>query len=75
MGGDAIPILTQNLDEERAMMDWIKANTPVLITQLWPEIAASVVGTEVREDASYKAGEGKEEQGVSTISDTTSEVL
>ena len=46
VGGDAIPILTQNLDEERAMMDWIKANTPVLITQLWPDIAASVVGAE-----------------------------
>jgi ferritin-like metal-binding protein YciE len=76
VGGDAIPILTQNLDEERAMMDWIKANTPVLITQLWPDIAASVVGTEVREATSYaEAGEGKEEQGVSTISDTTSEVL
>ena len=49
VGGDAIPILTQNLDEEIVMMDWIKANTPVLITQLWPDIAASVVGTEVRE--------------------------
>ena len=76
VGGDAIPILTQNLDEERAMMDWIKANTPVLITQLWPDIAASVVGTGVREATSYtEAGEGNEEQGVSTISDTTSEVL
>ena len=74
VGGDAIPILTQNLDEERAMMDWIKANTPVLITQLWPDITASVVGTEVREATSYKAG-GKEEQGISTFSDTTSEVL
>jgi ferritin-like metal-binding protein YciE len=75
VGGDAIPILTQNLDEERAMMDWIKVNTPVLITQIWPDIAASVVGTG-REDTSYaEAGEGKEEQGVSTISDTTSEVL
>jgi ferritin-like metal-binding protein YciE len=75
VGGDAIPILTQNLDEERAMMDWIKVNTPVLITQIWPDIAASVVGTG-REDISYaEAGEGKEEQGVSTISDTTSEVL
>jgi hypothetical protein len=74
VGGDAIPILTQNLDEERAMMDWIKANTPVLITQLWPDIAASVVETGVREDASYEAG-GKEELGISTISDTTSEVL
>ena len=76
VGGDAIPVLTQNLDEERAMMDWIKANTPVLITQLWPHITASVVGLEVREATSYaEAGEGKEEQRVSTISDTTSEVL
>ena len=76
VGGDAIPILTQNLDEERAMMDWIKANTPVLITQLWPHITASVVGAEVRETTSYaETGEGKEEQGISTISDTTSEVL
>ena len=74
VGGDAIPVLTQNLDEERAMMDWIKANTPVLITQLWPDIAASVVETGIREDASYEAG-GKEEQGISTISDTTREVL
>jgi len=74
VGGDAIPILTQNLDEERAMMDWIKANTPVLITQLWPDIAASVIEKGVREDPSYKAG-GKEEQVISTISDTTSEVL
>ena len=61
VGGDAIPILTQNLDEERAMMDWIKANTPVLITQLWPHLTASVVGVEVRESTSYaEAGEGKE---------------
>jgi ferritin-like metal-binding protein YciE len=76
VGGDAIPILTQNLDEERAMMDWIKANTPILITQLWPDIEDSIVGTRAREDTSYaEAGEGKEEQGVSTISDTTSEVL
>ena len=58
VGGDAIPVLTQNLDEERAMMDWIKANTPVLITQLWPDITASVVGTESREATSYaEAGE------------------
>ena len=63
MGGDAIPILTQNLDEERAMMDWIKSNTPVIITQLWPDIAPSVVGTEAREATSYmEAGEGKEDK-------------
>lgn len=57
------------------MMDWIKANTPVLITQLWPNIAASVVGTEagetgVREATIYaESGEGKQEQGISTISE------
>ena len=74
VGGDAIPILTQNLDEERAMMDWIKANTPVLITQLWPDIAASVVETGVREDPSYRSRR-KRRTRISTISDTTSEVL
>jgi ferritin-like metal-binding protein YciE len=52
VGGDAIPILSQNLDEERAMLDWIKANTPVLITQLWPDITSSVVGTKVEAEAS-----------------------
>ena len=52
VGGDAIPILSQNLAEERAMLDWIKANTPVLITQLWPDITSSVVGTKVEAEAS-----------------------
>jgi ferritin-like metal-binding protein YciE len=56
VGGDAIPILSQNLDEERAMLDWIKANTPVLITQLWPDIKSSVVGTEVETEASQQNG-------------------
>jgi ferritin-like metal-binding protein YciE len=46
VGGDAIPALTQSLSEERAMMDWIKANTPVLITQLWPNTLSPVVETE-----------------------------
>jgi ferritin-like metal-binding protein YciE len=57
VGGDAIPILSQNLDEERAMLDWIKANTPVLITQLWPDITSSVVRTEgVETEASQQNG-------------------
>jgi ferritin-like metal-binding protein YciE len=46
IGGDAIPALTQNLSEERAMMDWIKANTPVLVSQLWPDTSTSAVKTE-----------------------------
>ena len=55
-GGDAIPILSQNLGEERAMLDWIKANTPILITQLWPDITSSVVGTEVETKTSQQNG-------------------
>ena len=45
IGGDAIPALTQSLSEERAMMDWIKANTPVLVSQLWPDTSTPAVGT------------------------------
>jgi ferritin-like metal-binding protein YciE len=41
--GDAVPVLTQNLAEERAMADWIRANTPAMITQLYPEIQSSIV--------------------------------
>ena len=49
VGGDAIPALTQSLSEERAMMDWIKANNPVLITQLWPDTSAPAVETNMIE--------------------------
>jgi ferritin-like metal-binding protein YciE len=42
----AISVLTQNLSEEKSMADWIKTNTPDMITQLWPEIEASVVTSE-----------------------------
>jgi ferritin-like metal-binding protein YciE len=54
--GDTIPILIQNLDEEKAMLYWIRANTPVLIIQLWPSIAASVAGTEGGETISAEHG-------------------
>ena len=50
--GDAVPILNQNWAEERAMADWIRANTPAMITQLYPEIQSSIVlpeGEEGRE--------------------------
>jgi ferritin-like metal-binding protein YciE len=50
--GNAVPVLTQNLAEERAMADWIRANTPVMITQVYPEIQSSIVlpeGEEGRE--------------------------
>jgi len=38
---NAITILSESLSEERAMADW-KANTPEMVTQLWPEIEASI---------------------------------
>ena len=31
---EAISVLTQNLSEEKSMADWIKTNTPEIITQL-----------------------------------------
>ncbi len=49
VGGDAIPALTQSLSEERTMMDWIKSNTPVLITHLWPDTTTPAVETNVSE--------------------------
>lgn len=40
--GSALAILSESLSEERAMADWIKTNTPDMVTQLWPEIEASI---------------------------------
>jgi ferritin-like metal-binding protein YciE len=40
--GSAIAILSESLSEERAMADWIKTNTSDMVTQLWPEIEASI---------------------------------
>ena len=39
---EAISVLTQNLSEESSMAEWIKTNAPEMITQLWPEIEASI---------------------------------
>jgi ferritin-like metal-binding protein YciE len=46
---NAITILSESLSEERAMADWIKANTPEMVTQLWPEIEASISMNEEEE--------------------------
>lgn len=43
---EAISILTEYLSEEKSMADWIKTNTSDMITQLWPEIEASIVISE-----------------------------
>jgi ferritin-like metal-binding protein YciE len=40
--GEAVSVLTQSLGEEKSMAEWIKSNTPIMLTQLWPDIEASV---------------------------------
>ena len=56
--GDAVPVLTQNLAEERAMADWIRANTPAMITQLYPEIQSSIILPEGEEGRQLVTEEG-----------------
>ena len=43
---DAIPVLSQNLNEEREMADWLRANTPVMLSKLFPEIQESIASEE-----------------------------
>jgi tRNA A37 threonylcarbamoyladenosine synthetase subunit TsaC/SUA5/YrdC len=43
---NAILILIHSLNEEKSMADWIKTNTPDILTQLWPEFESSVVEIE-----------------------------
>ena len=47
---EAIPALTQNLNEEKEMADWIRANTPAMIAQLYPQIESSFGQKEKEEE-------------------------
>jgi ferritin-like metal-binding protein YciE len=76
--GDAVPVLNQNLAEERAMADWIRANTPAMITQLYPEIQSSIVLPEGEEGRETVTEEGTitpppaaEDEGETTMDTTT----
>jgi len=76
--GDAVPVLTQNLAEERAMADWIRANTPAMITQLYPEIQSSIVLPEgdegretVTEEGAITPSPAAEVEGETTMDNTT----
>jgi ferritin-like metal-binding protein YciE len=40
--GEAVSLLTQSLYEEKSMAEWIRSNTPIMLTQVWPDIEASV---------------------------------
>lgn len=45
---NAISVLSQTLSEEKAMAEWIRANAPDVLMQLWPEIDASIAKREVQ---------------------------
>jgi ferritin-like metal-binding protein YciE len=38
---DAVPVIDQNLKEEEQMANWIIANMPSLLRQLWAQIEVS----------------------------------
>jgi ferritin-like metal-binding protein YciE len=40
--GDALPVIAQNLNEEKEMADWLRINMPAIITHLYPEIQSSI---------------------------------
>ena len=47
--GESVSVLTQTLDEEKSMAEWIRSNTPVMLTQLWADIEASITNREIDE--------------------------
>lgn len=42
---ETIPVLEQNMKEEQSMADWIMANTPLMLDQLWPKIQAAAISS------------------------------
>jgi bacterioferritin (cytochrome b1) len=40
-------MMTQNLNEEKEMADWIRTNTPAMLTRLFPEIQSSIAQQEI----------------------------
>jgi ferritin-like metal-binding protein YciE len=39
--GDALPQLSQTLQEEQKMDGWLRANAPAMFAKLWPQIESS----------------------------------
>ena len=53
---DAIPVLTQNLSEEREMADWLRGNMPIVITELYPKIESSLNGESRQREGEIDTG-------------------
>jgi ferritin-like metal-binding protein YciE len=47
LDGEAVSVLTQSLYEEKSMAEWIRSNTPIMLTQLWPNIETSVTKQDI----------------------------
>ena len=45
--GEAVSVLTQSLYEEKSMAEWIRSNTPIMLTQLWPNIETSITKQDI----------------------------
>jgi ferritin-like metal-binding protein YciE len=52
--GEAVSVLTKSLYEEKSMAEWIRSNTPIMLTQLWPDIEASVTKKEIDDEKQVK---------------------
>jgi hypothetical protein len=39
--GDAIPPLSQSLQEEEKMSGWLRVDAPAMFAKLWPQIESS----------------------------------
>src|SRR5215207_9841939 len=58
---NAIAPLSKNMKDEQEQADWLKINSPEMITQLWPKIQIAMAGEVIQEtvsDVGTKLAEG-----------------
>ncbi|MDQ4074300.1 MAG: ferritin-like domain-containing protein [Thermoproteota archaeon] len=61
-GGDFLNLvapLSMNLKDEQNMVDWIKTNSPEMLTKLWPKIQSSVVASDPSSSPSSSSTESQ----------------
>jgi ferritin-like metal-binding protein YciE len=58
---NAIAPLSKNMKDEQEQADWLKINSPEMLTQLWPKIQIAIAGEVIQEtvsDVGSKLAEG-----------------
>jgi len=58
---NAIALLSKNMKDEQEQADWLKINSPEMLTQLWPKIQIAMAGEVIQEtvsDVGTKLAEG-----------------